>query len=59
LKNYILKKCVVLETGIFRTDAFWTKLVRVVTKLPLVICQSKEPAMIRTALYKSKNLEEY
>lgn len=57
--EYIDKICLKLESGKFRTDAFRTKFVRVIMKLPLIICQSKNPPVIRTALYKSKTLREY
>ena len=48
-----------LEHKQVRSDAFRTKLVRIIMKIPLFICQSKNPPVIRTALYKSKNILEY
>ena len=48
-----------LENKKVRSDAFRTKLVRIIMKIPLFICQSKNPPVIRTTLYKSKDINEY
>ena len=48
-----------LQNGKLRTDAFRTKFVRKVMKIPLMVCKSKYPMVVRTTQYKSKELVNY